>query len=96
MKAAGEHGAFGAYLSGAGPTICALTHGTSGSWIAQAATETNEKRIAIAMKKAAKDVGIDGRIYLTEPSYIGAQVVKTIPIIDKKEKSYRFTSNGPL
>jgi len=96
LKAAEEHGAFGTYLSGAGPTICALTHGTSGNWIAQKSTETNEKRIAMAMKGAAKDVGIDGKIYLTEPSSLGAQVIRTIPLIEEKEKCYRFTSSGPL
>jgi len=96
LRAAEEHGAFGTYLSGAGPTICALTHGTSGSWIAQKSTETNEKRIAVAMKKAAKDAGIEGKIYLTEPSYLGAQVIRTIPLVKEKEKCHRFTSNGPL
>jgi len=63
LKAAGEHGAFGTYLSGAGPTICALTHGTSGNWIAQKSAETNEKQIAMAMKRAAKDAGIDGKYF---------------------------------
>lgn len=96
LKAAEECGAFGTYLSGAGPTVCALTHGTSGNWIAQKSTETNEKKIGIAMKKAAKDAGIDGRVYITEPSFLGAQVIRTIPSIEEKEKYYRFTSNGPL
>lgn len=96
LKAAEENGAFGTYLSGAGPTICALTYGTSGNWFAQKSTETNEKKIGIAMKKAAKEVGIEGNIYLTEPSFLGVQVIKTTPNIEEKERHYRFTSNGPL
>lgn len=96
LKAAEECGAFGTYLSGAGPTICALTHGTSGNWIAQKSTETNEKKIGIAMKKAAKDAGVDGRVYITEPSFLGAQVIRTIPWTGEREEHHRFTSNGPL
>lgn len=62
MEAAQEAGALGAYLSGAGPTVCALARG-------------GEQRIAAAMREAARRLGVEGEAIVTEPTARGAHLV---------------------
>jgi len=79
INAAKRTGAIGAYLSGAGPTILALTGGGSGDIFLQADHETNEVNIADAMIMAAHKAGVSGRVFITQPAHIGAHVVNAVP-----------------
>jgi len=79
INAAKRTGAIGAYLSGAGPTILALTGGGSGDIFLQADHETNEVNIADAMSMAAHKAGVSGRMFITQPAHIGAHVVNAVP-----------------
>ena len=71
IDAAMENGAHAAYLSGAGPTVCALTSGAAGDVFAQKSYETLEVKIAEAMHQAAEKAGISGRSFVTTPSQQG-------------------------
>jgi len=79
INAAKRTGAIGAYLSGAGPTILALTGGGSGDIFSQATHETNEVNIADAMTMAGHKAGVSGRVFITQPTHIGAHVVRADP-----------------
>jgi len=79
IDAAVGAGAEAAYLSGAGPTVCALTTGLMGDVFAQKAAETWENSIAQAMQDAAAGVGITGRCYVTTPSQQGAVIAEAVP-----------------
>lgn len=63
FDAARKAGALAAYLSGGGPTICALTAG-------------REQEVAVAMAQAAASLGVAGEARLTRPSERGAIVVQ--------------------
>jgi len=62
FEAALAVGALGVFLSGGGPTVCALTL-------------EKEEAIADAMLASASKAGVKGRTKIAEPSLIGAQVV---------------------
>lgn len=62
FRAARQAGALCAYLSGGGSAILALTDG-------------GERKVALAMKRAARAAGFDARSLITVPSERGAQVV---------------------
>jgi len=64
FTAAREAGALGAYLSGSGSTICALT-------------VSNQEAIAEAMEKTALKRGVKGRIIITSPTARGAELVES-------------------
>lgn len=61
LKAASQAGAYGAVLSGAGPTVIALAPPDSGA--------------GEAMREVLKSYGIDARVWELEPSLCGAHIV---------------------
>lgn len=67
FQAALEAGALGAFLSGSGSTILALTEGKS---LAQA--------IGQAMQTAAAKAGVGGRVQVTSPTAQGTQRIENI------------------
>lgn len=69
-------GARGAFLSGAGSSILALTAGRKGDVYGQAPTERCDAAVARAMAAAAALVGMDGRILITTPAAVGAYVME--------------------
>ncbi len=79
IRAALEHGAHGAFLSGAGPAVLAITSGRKGDIFAQRQGERCERAVADAMKEAASAVGVPGRVFIMEPSARGAHVVCAEP-----------------
>lgn len=79
IEAALGAGAEAAYLSGAGPTICALTTGLMGDVFAQKSFETYEESIAEAMQIAAGKAGITGRCFVTTPTQQGAIITEAEP-----------------
>lgn len=83
IEAATRAGAIGAYLSGSGPTILALTGRSSGDVFSQAAYETNEVNIADAMTMAAQKVGVTGRVCITQPTRMGAHVIRASPAMSE-------------
>jgi len=93
IDAANKAGALGAYLSGAGPTVCALTDGLMGDAMSQRDNERKENFIAEAMIEAADKVGVTGKVFLTQPSSLGAQVMKANPPISTSRLA-RFSTQG--
>ncbi len=72
-EAAREAGAAGAFLSGAGPSILALTWGRSAA-------------VAAAMAAAAKRAAVPGRTIITRPSFAGARVEFTAGSAENAER----------
>ncbi len=62
VKAAIEAGADASYLSGAGPTVAAITSGLSGDIFTQRAVERVDQAVATAMLEAARESGITGKV----------------------------------
>jgi len=89
MAAAEAAGACCAYLSGAGPTVMALTSGASGDIFAQREKERTDVLVARAMMKVAKDYGIEGKLLVTNVVTEGARVVKVIPPFSTGGITYR-------
>jgi len=83
VEAAIHAGAHGAFLSGAGPTVMAITSGRKGDIYAQEGAERKEKEVAEAMKKVAKSMNERGRLYISRPTEYGASVVATDPPLEK-------------
>jgi len=79
IEAAEAAGANACYLSGAGPTVMALTSGASGDIFTQHEKELNHVEVAKAMKRSAKESGIDGRVVVTNICNEGAKVVRVEP-----------------
>merc|ERR1712151_1304352 len=79
IEAAETAGACCAYLSGAGPTVMALTSGASGDIFAQREKERTDILVAKAMIQCAKDHGIDGKLLVTNVVTEGARVIKVVP-----------------
>ena len=79
IEAAQEAGCHGAYLSGAGPTVLAITSGVAGDPWAQRSEERRELHIAEAMIKAAEKSGWPGRCFVTKPCNTGAYITKADP-----------------
>lgn len=67
------------YLSGAGPTVLALTSGAAGDPFAQLQSERTEQRVANAMLEAAASVNHTGRVFITRPTIRGAYISKVVP-----------------
>lgn len=63
VEASLEAGALGAYLSGAGPAVCALTSG-------------REEAVAEALAKAARRLELEGETIITAPTSGGAHLVE--------------------
>uniref|UniRef100_A0A7R9UEC2 Homoserine kinase n=1 Tax=Pinguiococcus pyrenoidosus TaxID=172671 RepID=A0A7R9UEC2_9STRA len=74
IEAAREAGAKGTWLSGAGPTVMAITSGRHGDVFAQQLEERRDRLVARAMADAAKGVEVDGQVCVTSPSLQGAHV----------------------
>ncbi|KAK7195473.1 homoserine kinase [Novymonas esmeraldas] len=75
--AAREAGAVYAFLSGAGPSVCAMVTGRRGDLLAQPTGERKAEMVADAMVKAAAAVGVQGRAIITIPSDLGAHLSGT-------------------
>mmetsp|Transcript_51633 Transcript_51633/g.148926 ORF Transcript_51633/g.148926 Transcript_51633/m.148926 type:complete len:429 (-) Transcript_51633:137-1423(-) len=89
IEAAEEAGACCAYLSGAGPTVMALTSGASGDIFAQREKERTDILVAKAMIQCAKDFGIDGKLLVTNVVTEGARVIKVDPPFSSGEIQFR-------
>ncbi len=79
IEAALEAGASAAYLSGAGPTIMAITSGASGDIFTQRAKERVDTKVAQAMLAAAEKCKVNGNVYISGPVEGGAVVVSADP-----------------
>lgn len=82
IESAINSGAKGAFLSGAGSSILALTAGAVGEPAVQAAAERSERRVAVAMTEAARRCSVTGKITITRPSTHGAHVVTAVRAAD--------------
>ena len=74
-----EQGAHAVYLSGAGPTVMAITSGAAGDVFAQRSSERTEIKVANAMVKTAAEHGHPGQVYITRPVQHGAYISKADP-----------------
>lgn len=77
VAAATTAGAEYTFLSGAGPTVCAIVSGRKGELRSQPTEERNAENVARAMVEAAKKLGIEGRAIITIPTELGAHFVGT-------------------
>lgn len=89
IEAAENAGAHCAYLSGAGPTVMAITSGASGDIFAQRMKERSDVDVAKAMLRAAEECGIHGKLVVTRMSNEGAQVIKVDPPFSSGIITYR-------
>jgi homoserine kinase len=89
IEAAQLAGASCAYLSGAGPTVMAITSGASGDIFAQRENERSELTVARAMIRAAEENGVKGKLVVSAIANEGAQVVKVDPPFSSGEIAYR-------
>lgn len=89
IKAAEEAGACCAYLSGAGPTVMALTSGASGDIFTQREKERTDYSVAKAMRQVAQSFGVKGKIVVTQVSQEGARVVKVDPPFSSEYITFR-------
>ena len=74
-------GAHAVYLSGAGPTVMAVTSGAAGDVFAQRSTERTEIKVANAMRETAEHHGHPGEVYITRPVVHGAHIVAADPTL---------------
>ena len=89
IEAAQNAGASCAYLSGAGPTVMALTSGASGDIFTQREKERTDSAVARAMLQVAKAHNINGQLLVTQPVHEGARVVKVEPPFSDDFITYR-------
>lgn len=89
IEAAENAGACCAYLSGAGPTVMALTSGASGDIFTQREKERTDSAVARAMREVADSLAIQGNIYVTSAANEGARVVKVEPPFSTGSITYR-------
>lgn len=89
IEAANEAGANGCFLSGAGPTVMAMTSGASGDIFAQRLSERVDWAVAQAMVRTAEAVGVKGQVYITAPAEFGAQVVSAEPAFSSKVVKFK-------
>lgn len=89
IEAAEQAGACCAYLSGAGPTVMALTSGASGDIFTQREQERTDNAVARAMLAAAETFGITGQLLVTTSVNEGARVVKVEPPFSRSDITYR-------
>lgn len=89
IEAAEAAGACCAYLSGAGPTVMAMTSGASGDIFAQREKERTDLTVAKAMSRAAEQFGIKGKLIVTNAANEGARVVKVDPPFSSNVITYR-------
>jgi len=89
IQAAEDAGAACAYLSGAGPTVMAITAGASGDIFAQREKERCDRTVAKAMIRAAEEYGIKGKLVVTNVANEGARVIKVEPPFSTEGITYR-------
>mmetsp|Transcript_16412 Transcript_16412/g.33005 ORF Transcript_16412/g.33005 Transcript_16412/m.33005 type:complete len:433 (-) Transcript_16412:757-2055(-) len=89
IEAAQNAGAACAYLSGAGPTVMALTSGASGDIFTQREKERVDYAVADAMLQVAEQHGIRGKLLVTQATHEGAHVTKVTPPFSTDKISYR-------
>ena len=89
IRAAEDAGASAAYLSGAGPTVMAITSGASGDIFTQRAKERVDSKVAEAMLAAAAQCGTIGQVFITAPVLQGAYVVSAEPYFSHGLVRYR-------
>lgn len=89
IEAAQNAGASCAYLSGAGPTVMALTSGASGDIFTQRETERTDNEVAKAMLEVAEEFGIEGKLLVTSIVHEGARVTKVDPPYSTGAITYR-------
>nr|CCA22789.1 unnamed protein product [Albugo laibachii Nc14] len=74
VQAALVAGAHCCFLSGAGPTILAITSGRSGDIFTQKLGERQESQVADAMRQTAASMNISGCVVITTPEHNGAGI----------------------
>jgi len=80
IDAAYTAGAVGAYLSGSGPCVMAITTGGAGDFFTQCdATCRKDAAVAAAMRNVADDLSIEGKVFVTHPAHTGGIVVEADP-----------------
>ena len=79
INAALEAGAHGCFLSGAGPTVLAITSGRAGDIFTQQLAERQENKVANAMRETAAAMGVPGCVFITNPDHRGAFIVRAEP-----------------
>ena len=89
IKAAEEAGARCDYLSGAGPTVMAMTSGASGDIFTQREKERTDYTVARAIMDVAREFNVKGRIVVTQASQDGARVVKVDPPFSTADITFR-------
>jgi homoserine kinase len=89
IKAAEAAGASCAYLSGAGPTVMAVTSGASGDIFAQREKERSDRVVARAMIQAAEECGVRGKLVVTTVANEGARVINVDPPFSTGDIIYR-------
>eukprot|EP00054_Salpingoeca_dolichothecata_P005752 m.36021 g.36021 ORF g.36021 m.36021 type:complete len:682 (+) comp15889_c0_seq1:605-2650(+) len=99
ISAALDAGAKGAFLSGAGSSIMALTAGQRGERFAQCRSERKDSEVACAMKAAAEACQVSGRVFVTNPTSVGAHVVsvtelKAGPMLSANSMRYLSTRDS--
>eukprot|EP01040_Poterioochromonas_malhamensis_P004628 gene4628-4960_t len=89
IDAAVGAGASAAFLSGAGPTVMALTSGASGDIFTQRNKERVDRKVAEAMLSVAEKCGTKGRVFITNPIEHGAIVVSAEPAFSNRLVHYK-------
>jgi homoserine kinase len=89
IEAAENAGACGAFLSGAGPTVMALTSGASGDIFTQREKERTDWAVANAMLAVADQFGIKGKLVVTQASHEGAKVIRADPPFSTDNITFR-------
>ena len=89
IEAAEDAGACCAYLSGAGPTVMAITSGASGDIFTQREKERTDSQVAKAMLQVAEEMGIKGQLLVTQAVHEGARVIKVDPPFSSDSITYR-------
>jgi len=95
IEAAKKAGAHGTYLSGAGPTILAITSGGAGDVFTQRDYERSELGVALAMEEEADKLGINGRFFITQPTQQGAYILNADPPFSSNRVS-KFAPSSTL
>lgn len=79
IRGAVEAGACTCYLSGAGPTVMALTSGAAGDIFTQRDKERVDRKVAQAMLDAAATTNTHGNVYISKACETGACVLSADP-----------------
>mmetsp|Transcript_115510 Transcript_115510/g.212281 ORF Transcript_115510/g.212281 Transcript_115510/m.212281 type:complete len:309 (-) Transcript_115510:111-1037(-) len=80
IDAAYKAGALGAYLSGSGPCVMAITSGGYGDFFTQCDRDHRKDRdVAAAMRNVAEGMGVKGKVYITHSAHTGGVVVAADP-----------------